>query len=244
VNDSTTAGLLVQTFPPHVADKLDQTFVLGQSTLTLANSLDDDDLFDFFHVLIVGLTALPGDVVLPRWQPEPPNIPSAAPNWCGFGIDSYEADLFPAEVMRADGTFEMHLHEKFSVLFSFYGANAGAYARMIRDGIKLSQNYEVLQMNNMGIVEGGEVRMIPSLLKERWLRRADVAFTFKRQVVRGFPVVPMTGVSVSIDNGAYTENVDFNSAQVLRPIEVVNFVPRVRADLLGLTLVLDSSVIQ
>jgi hypothetical protein len=205
--NSTQAGYLVQTFPPHVADRLDQTFVLDQSMLVLANSLDDDDLFDFFHDLIVGLTALPGDLVLPRWQPEPPNIPASAANWCGFGIDDYDADLFPAEVMKANGTFEMHLHEKFTLMFSFYGANAGAYARMLRDGIKLSQNYEVLQLNNMGIVDGGEVKMLPSLLKERWLRRADIAFTFKRQVVRGFPVVPVVGSNVTLNNEKYTESI-------------------------------------
>ena len=207
MSDSTTPGYLVQTFPPHVADKLDQNFVLDQSMLTLANSLDDDDLFDFFHDFIVGLTGLANEVVLPRWQPEAPNIPDTVPNWCGFGITSYKADVFAADVMKANGSYELHRHETVELLASFYGPNAGAYARILRDGMQVEQNLDALRTNYIGLVESGEVLMVPSLFKEIWLRRADLQFTVKRQIVRGFPVVSITSFNGTVNNEKYTESI-------------------------------------
>lgn len=207
MNDSTAPGYLVQTFPPHLADQLDSTFVLDQSMLTLANSLDDDDLFDFFHDFIAGVTGLDGTLVLPRWQPEPPNIPATAANWAGFGITNYKADVFAADVMDGAGTYELHRHEVISLMISFYGANAGYYARQFRDGIQVEQNLDELRMNNMGLVETGEVMMVPSLLKERWMRRADISFMVKRQIVRGFPVQSIVQADIVINNEKYTETI-------------------------------------
>lgn len=237
---SAVAGYLIQTFPPHVADRLDSTFVLDQSQLTLGNSLDDDDLFDFFHDYIAGITGLRNDLVLPRWQDEAPIIPTDA-NWCAFGITDYDPDQWSAEVMRADGTFEQHRHEELTLMVSFYGTNPMFYARMFRDGMQLSQNHEVLTANNMGFVEGNKITLLPTLLKEKWLKRADFQFVIRRQVVRGFPILPMTGVAVTLNNEWYNEAVGFVAPIVLNPIEVVNFVPRLRSDLLDLTFVLNSS---
>jgi hypothetical protein len=239
-NNSSQAGFLVQTFPPHVADKLDSTFVLDQSILTLANSLDDDDLFDFFHDYIVGLTGLDNTLVIPRWQPEAPVIPDAV-NWCAFGITDYEPDQWSAEIIKADGSYEMHRHEEVTILASFYGNNPGAYARIMRDGMQLAQNHEVLTLNNMGFVEGNKITLLPTLLKEKWLKRADFEFVIRRQVIRGFPVLPVGGTSAVVNNEAYAENVNLDAPVVLAPIEIVNFIPRLRSDLLDLTFTLNSS---
>lgn len=242
MSDSSLAGYLLQTFPPHIADLLDSTFVLDQSMLTLANSLDDDPLFDFFHDYIVGLTGLDNTLVIPRWQPEAPIIPDAL-NWCGFGITDYDADQWSAEVLQADGTYEQHRHEVITLMASFYGNNPGAYARIFRDGMQLAQNHEVLTSNNMGFVEGSKITVLPTLLKEKWLKRADFQFMIRRQVIRGFPVLPVVGTSVAINNELFTESVNPNGPVVLKPIKIVNYVPQLRSDLLDLTLVLNSSTI-
>ncbi len=206
--NSSLAGYLAQTFPPHVSDKLDSTFVLDQSVLTAGNSLDDDDLFDFFHDYIAGLTGLDGSLVLPRWQSEAPVIPpSGTPNWCGFGMTAYKADTFVAEVQKGTGGMEMHRHEELTLMVSFYGKNPVYYARVLRDGMQLSQNLEVLSQNSMGLVESGEVTLIPSLLKELWLKRADLPITIRRQVVRGFPVLNLLGTSATLYNERYSETV-------------------------------------
>lgn len=207
-NSSINPGYLVQTDPPHVADQLDSTFVLDQSMLTLANSLDDDDLFNFFHDFIAGLTGLAGNLVLPRWQPEPPNIPATAPNFAAFGVTTYKADTYAADVLKAAGTFEIHRHETIELLVSFFGLNCGALGRIFRDGIQVEQNRDVLSMNNFGLLECNDVVMAPTLFKERWLRRADVAFSVRRQVVRGFPVQPLVGAIISVNNEKYSETIN------------------------------------
>jgi hypothetical protein len=174
--------------------------------LTLANSLDDDALFDFFHDYIVGITGLANESVLPRWQLEPPNIPTGN-NWCAFGITGYETDTFVAEVQKSSTVNEIHRHEMINLLISFYGDNPIYYARVFRDGIQVSQNMEMLNTENMSLISSGDIIMLPTLLKERWLKRVDMPFTVRRQVVRGFPVLSVIGSNITVNNEKFTETI-------------------------------------
>jgi hypothetical protein len=189
MSDSSTGGALLQTSP------------------LIANWFDDDALFNFFHDFIMGLTGLAGDLIIPRWQPEPPNIPTNV-NWCAFGINSYQSDVYAAEIIQANDSYEVRRHETINLLLSFYGANPGGYARTFRDGMQLSQNRESLTLQGMGLIESGEVIQLPSLLKERWLKRADLPFSIRRQSVRIFAVLPLLTSQAGLNNEHYTLTVN------------------------------------
>lgn len=223
-SNSTAPGYLLPDPAQPGTNTLDGNFILDVSTLASANGLDDDPLFDFFHDLIAGITGMAGNVIIPRWQPEAPNIPDFNSSWCAFGITDYDADVFAAELHipnRLDVNFildqsrldsavmnELRRHEKVNCLASFYGPNAIYLARLLRDGLQVSQNQEMLSMNSMGLVESGNVTLVPSLVKERWLRRADLPFTIRRQVVRRYPVLDLLHSGIVLNTERITETIN------------------------------------
>jgi hypothetical protein len=74
--------------------------------------------------------------------------------------------------------------------------------------MQLSQNRESLTLQGMGLIESGEVIQLPSLLKERWLKRADLPFSIRRQSVRIFAVLPLLTSQAGLNNEHYTLTVN------------------------------------
>lgn len=208
VADSTIQGYIsVPPTPARGMDRLDQNFVLDVSRLTIPTSmLDDDVLFDFFHDFIAGVTGLGGQHVVPRWQENPPNLEAFGNNWCGFGITAYKTDTFAAEVQKV-GFAELHRHEEMEIQCSFYGTNAAAYARLLRDGMQVSQNLESFSLNNMGLINSGDLLNVPSLVKERWQHRVDFPFYVRRQIVREYPILELLGSNITVNNEHYIETI-------------------------------------
>ena len=155
-------------------------------------------LNDFIQGWIVGITGLPGTMVRPRWQTEPPNIPTAGTAWAAIGVQVRPADTFPVVLHSAtanagNGQDEVHQHEDLEILVSFYdlGTNgqADSYAATLRQGLAIDQNLELLTNNGMGLVACGEPIPLPSLLKKLWLYRVDLAVQVKREIIRAYPVL-------------------------------------------------------
>lgn len=168
--DSTSAGPILPTATP------------------ATDPLEGISLQDFFHDWIVGLTGFANTAVIPRWQPEPPNI--TAGDWCAFGITNIASDAFTANIHHAagQGSDEVRRTEIISLLISFYGSNADSFASMFRDGMQLPQNHETLSNASMGFVDSGDLITAPSLVKEKWLYRVDLSFRIRRQVVRIYAI--------------------------------------------------------
>ena len=171
--------------------------------------LEGDALVNFFQEWVVGLTGLPGTNIRPRWQAEPPNIPKENVDWAALGIIRREADTFAAELHypAALGYNEIRRHEVLHFLISFYGPNADNYVHILRDGMQLAQNLEILSLNSMGLVESGDVTVAPELLKEKWLYRTDLPFSIRRQIVRDYGIENLISTQVTLNNEIYTETI-------------------------------------
>lgn len=156
--------------------------------------LEGQTLNRFIQQWIVGITGLDGTMVRPRWQAEPPNIPTAGTAWAAIGITSRPSDTYP--YVRHDptglGSDELQRHETLNLLASFYdlGTNglADNYAALLRDGAAIPQNLEPLTVAGMALVETGDPVAVPSLLKTRWLYRVDLPVSLRRQINRIYPV--------------------------------------------------------
>lgn len=196
-NDSSTGGPLPPAGPPAPAP------------------LEGATLNDFLQGWVVGITGLPGNMVRPRWQTEPPDIPDAGTAWASIGITERTADEFPAVVHVGDGNGvdQLQRHEQFTLLCSFYDTGtdgqADNYAALLRDGTAIAQNRELLTTNGMALVSVGEAIAVPSPVKTIWLYRVDLPVILRRVIVREYPVlnVQSTVATVSADNG---ENVPIN----------------------------------
>lgn len=179
MNDSSTGGYLAPTVeaPP-----------------------DEDDALDrLLHDLIAGVTALPTDLVRPRWQPTVPKQPAPAVNWCAFGVSDQEPDANP--VIQHDGTGEGSdtyiRHEVISVSCSFYGPAAKGYAQRLADSLAIPQNREALGVNDMAFVGVSTIRAAPDFVNQQWIRRYDITVTLRRKITRTYAVLNLLSASVT-----------------------------------------------
>jgi hypothetical protein len=154
--------------------------------------LEGQRLEDYIQQFIAGVSGLDGTMVRPRWQPEPPNIPDYGVNWAACGIVRHRPiGVYPAIIHHPDGDGydEMQRHEELDILVSFYGANANEYANNLHNGLMIAQNYTVLSLVSMALVEISEGTHNPELIKERWWDRVDKPVILRRLIQRTYPVL-------------------------------------------------------
>jgi hypothetical protein len=153
--------------------------------------LEDDALTAIFQQMIVGITGLPGSMVRPRWQPNPPKQPEPTVNWCALGISVQTPDDGPAIVHNGagNGSDTYIRHEQIDVLASFYGPGAMQNSQLLSDGLAIPQNLEQLKAQDMNSVDTGAIRAAPDLINEQWVRRYDLELTFRRKITRSYAVL-------------------------------------------------------
>lgn len=151
---------------------------------------EDADLDALFQSVVSNITGLPGSLVRPRWQPNPPKQPEPSVNWCAIGVIVTKPDAGPAITHLKDGqgSDRLERHEGIDLLATFYGPHARSLASRLRDGISIPQNMEVLKAADIGLVEVGEIRSIPELVNQQWVRRQDMGLRFRRKVTRIYPI--------------------------------------------------------
>lgn len=182
-NDSSTGGFLSPLTSP----------IMGQ------------ELNRLLQQLIVGITGLPGQLVRPRWQTEPANVPDSGTAWAAVGIQRRETSGFAWEgFSRGENpVYSLSRHEEFRLLCSFYDnglcQQADGLAASLRDGLQLAQNRETLAPAGLGYINSGDLTPLPSLLKTRWLYRVDLPLNFRRTLTWTYPVLPLAGTRTVID---------------------------------------------
>jgi hypothetical protein len=157
-----------------------------------------------FQNLIVSVTGLPGSMVRPRWQPVPPQEPDFATNWCAVGVTQITPDATPGITHSTSGD-TLNRHEILDVLASFYGPSAQSYATMTRDGIGIPQNMEALNALGFGLIDLGILRSVPEYINSQWRRRYDLPMTFRRQVIRIYPVLDIESSEVVVNSDTTPE---------------------------------------
>ena len=120
----------------------------------------------FIQTVFAGVSGLPGPLVRPDWQPNPPKQPDGTVDWMGLGIESSTPDANSYVGLDADENFVMQRHEDLEIVCQIYGPNALATARLIRDGFQVPSNIGALRYANMGFVEVKQARRQPDLVNE------------------------------------------------------------------------------
>lgn len=164
----------------------------------------DRALFEVLQPAFAGISGLPGNLVRPRWQPEPQLIPPAATCWMALGITDREADTFPWLGLFPNdaGIYQMQRHETFYVLTSIYdlgySGEADQVAAELRDGLMIPQNGEQLAASGIYVVSDADITVAPTLFKQRWMYRTDLRVKFRRQITRDYSVLPLDSVTVEL----------------------------------------------
>ncbi len=171
--------------------------------------LEGDALLAFLQGWIVGISGLPGNMVRPRWQTEPPSIPQAGNCWAALGVQRRPSDEYPYNAWNPGASaFVLWRQEMLAILASFYdtgvGGQADYFAALFRDGTAIPQNREALTLAGFGLVRCGDLVTVPSLLKLRWLYRVDLEIVVRRQITREYPVETLVAASGDIyTDGGY-----------------------------------------
>lgn len=183
-NDSSTGGYLVP---------------------SSTNDLNDQALARFLQQIVVGIVGLPGKMVRPRWQPEPPNIPDFGTNWAAIGPGARKRDPFSAIVHNpndadGNGSSTVIRNRTMDVICSFYGPLAETNSELLAMGLELSQNREVMQLAGFNLVGGvGDSAIVPIQIKERWQYRVDIPFTVRQQQKYTYPILNLEGIQATIE---------------------------------------------
>lgn len=150
--------------------------------------------------MVAGITGLDGAMVRPRWQPVQPRVPEADVTWCAVGVTLIRPDDNAAITHdpTGDGADNLVRHEDIELLATFYGPQAAMRAAMLRDGLQIAQNREALTASGIGFVTAGDVRAVPELVNQQWIRRQDLPITLRRIVRRTYPVLNILSAPVSI----------------------------------------------
>lgn len=176
-NDSTTAGFIAPTQSPVYDNALDKVF----------------------HDAIAGITGIPGSLVRPRWQPEPPQQPAFDVNWVAFGIVDNSVDTFAYDHHSpSDETSQVQRDEVLQVLHSFYGPDATQFCERFRDGLEIAQNRDQLQSAGVFVQEVQQARQIPALLKERWVKRVDALVVYRRRTSRSYKIANIVSAELTV----------------------------------------------
>lgn len=148
----------------------------------------DAALEDIFQGVIVGVTGLPGRLVRPKYQPDPPNHPGFDLDWCAFSVYVEPAMWNSHRTLLEDGSYLVQGQEVLRVTTSFYGPGRQAAERSWREGLQLEQNRDALVAQKIAFIEFAEPVNVPVLLKEQWVKKVDVKGTFHRWAERIYPV--------------------------------------------------------
>lgn len=151
----------------------------------------DGVLEDQIQAAIVGITALPGDMVRPVWQPNPPQKPDLTVDWCAYRVESTEPNWTGAIIHHpeGEGTDELRRHETVNLLVSFYGPHSEGYAGRLRDGMLIPQNMEALKAHGIAFLEAGRLMNAPEYVNNQWVTRRDLTVKLRRVVIRTYDVL-------------------------------------------------------
>ncbi len=153
----------------------------------------DAALDAIFQSLIAGVTGIAGAYVRPFWQPVVPKQPAPTVDWCAVAVNVIPVDDGPAIIHdpTGNGADTYIRHELIEVLTAFYGPDAQANASTLRDGLAIPQNTEALIQYATRWIDCGQLRSVPELVNQQWIRRVDVTSNFKREVTRSYPVLTL-----------------------------------------------------
>lgn len=167
---------------------------------------NDQELDRFLSNLVSSITGIPGELVRPRWQKEPPNEPDFNVDWAAIGETGPRTrDVFSAEVHvggLSDGQDIVIRNEILQILCSFYGPNAQANSELLAMGLGLAQNREAMELNGFGLVEVQDSLRVPALIKDRWLWGMDTPIRLRRQQQYTYAVPSLIAAEGVIETSA------------------------------------------
>jgi hypothetical protein len=168
---------------------------------SVGGDLNDQALAQFLQQIVVGIVGLPGPMVRPRWQAEPPNIPDFGTNWAAIGPnESRKRESFSYRRKVNAETIIVIRNRTIPILCSFYGPAAEANAELFAMGFEVPQNRETMQLAGFNLIGGvGDAVIAPAYIKNRWNPKVDIPFVIRQQQKYTYSVLDLVGAQGTMD---------------------------------------------
>jgi hypothetical protein len=164
-------------------------------------------LQEFLQTVLVGISGLPGELVRPKWQIDPPKQPDIYIDWIAFGLSEDESDTFAYDSVNSSGANVFQRMDALTLNCSFYGPNGFSIAQSTRDGFQIGQNREALQSAKMDFVSTGKMTRAPDIVNERWVDRWEMAISLRAEILRSYSILNL----VSMNGTLYTQGSTMNA---------------------------------
>lgn len=152
----------------------------------------------FLQQVFVGVSGLPGELVRTRWQPKPPKQPDGDVNWLSIGLTEDDSDTNAYLGTDSKGNNQFMRMEALTVECMFYGPDSLEIGKLVRDGLQLKQNLQVLQQANMNFVNTSRMIVSPDLVNELWIERWAMSVFMRREILRTYPILTLLSGSGSL----------------------------------------------
>jgi hypothetical protein len=169
---------------------------------------------------------IPGNLVRPRWQKNPPPIPDENVDWVAVGVISYPSVKGTPQLVHhpeQEGYSVARDDGPVHVMASFYGPRCFALARLCRTGLWVNQNWEQLAPLGLTLADVGDVTVTAELINETWLRRADMPIFLAQTIDRIYAILNILSADGTIhaSGSGHEVEVDFDTSQIpnVAPLE-------------------------
>lgn len=168
---------------------------------------------EFIQQVFVGVSGLPGELVRPKWQINPPKQPDVTTNWMAIGLTEGLQDTNAYTGVDSEGNNVFERNKDFQIQASFYGPNADDFADLVSDNFQIPQNLESLRLARMGFVNTSRSTHVPDLVNERWVDRYEMTFFFRRQILRSYQILTFLSVNgtLTAEMSGTTKTVAWNT---------------------------------
>lgn len=160
-----------------------------------ANPIEGDPFTDLLGDVIAGIVGLDRNtLVRPRWQIDAPISPGPLVNWCGHGITSFVPDADGYVTTTGTGG-EISRQETCEWAISMYGPAGARNCGLLRDGLQVPANREVLRAQGVAVQAEGNITHAPELVDDRWYDRHDLTLTLAREIRRTYRILSFVSAS-------------------------------------------------
>ena len=146
-------------------------------------------LDDFFYDYFTALLNFGDNRVIPKFQQQPGDMPDINTDWISHGIIDERDDTFSSETYIEGIGSVINYNQELDVLISVYGPNRNQTSMLLRAGMYLAQNREMLKIQGgLVLVKINAPRNVSLVINQQIQGKVDFVITFRRVLSIIYPV--------------------------------------------------------